>query len=83
MVALMMRFSISTLCIICISIQCDAQLETFDEIILTQEVRGPKWGDVSGQYFFQERVAKRRIPFFTRCATIKYPFPSDVSAHNY
>lgn len=37
------------------------------------ETRGPKWGDVSGPYLFQERVVKIRIPLFTRSTLFEYP----------
>lgn len=54
-------------CVICVAISL---------VCGQTETRGPKWGDVTGPYLFQERVVKGKIPLFTRSTSIKYPVVS-------
>lgn len=43
------------------------------ETVTINGTRGPTWGDIAGDYAFQERITKNSIPFIKRDATIEYP----------
>lgn len=52
---------------------CVGVYTVWGDSVTIEGTRGPKWGDVTGQYAFQERITKQKIPFIKRDTTIEYP----------
>lgn len=63
-----MKMNVLIFCVLCVGV-----ISVWGDSVTIEGTRGPKWGDITGQYAFQERTTKQKIPFIKRDTTIEYP----------